>query len=58
VLWPAIIAALMPLHLHEIVDRLPQIGARLESYDALARERDPVQLHLFRRRLVPRPPDG
>ncbi len=57
-LWPAIIAALMPLHLHEIVDRLPRIGDRIASYDALVTDRDPVQLELFRRRLVPRILDG
>jgi hypothetical protein len=48
----------MPLHLHEIVDRLPRISARLASYDALVTDRDPVQLDLFRRRLVPRVLDG
>ena len=57
-LWPAIIAALMPLHLHEIVARLPRIGDRIASYDALVTDRDPVQLELFRRRLVPRILDG
>jgi hypothetical protein len=45
----------MPLHLHEIVDRLPQISTRLASYDALVHKRDPVQLHLFRRRLISAP---
>ena len=57
-LWPALIAALMPLHLSDLVDRLPRIGVRLAGYDALVAARDPVQLHLFRKRLVPRVPDG
>jgi hypothetical protein len=56
-LWPALIAALMPLHLHELVGRLPRIGERLASYDALVSKRDPHQLHLFRRSLLSPIPD-
>jgi hypothetical protein len=58
ILWPAIIAALMPLHLHELVERLPNIARRLGSYDSLVRMREPLQLDLFRRYIASRSRDG
>lgn len=58
ILWPALIAALMPLHLHELVARLPHIARRLDSYDALVRIREPLQLDLFRRSALTRARDG
>ncbi len=41
VLWPAIVAALLPLELAELVSRLPRLIARLAALDADGGDRAP-----------------
>lgn len=54
ILWPAIVAALLPLELSELVARLPRLIARLAALDAEAEGRAPHdrsrprQLDVFR----------
>lgn len=39
ILWPILIAALLPLDLNEIADRLPNIMHRLDALDAMGTSR-------------------
>ena len=56
VIWPVLVAALLPLNLGEAVDRLPRIVARLAALDAEGERRDqndrsrPRQIDDFRSR--------
>jgi hypothetical protein len=60
ILWPAIVAALLPLELAALVKRLPDLIARLTALDAEgdARARDdrsrPRQVDAFRLSYAPR----
>ena len=59
IVWLGIIAALVPLRLHEIETKLANICRRLEGYDAHVAVSAPRQLELFRRSmLVVRDRDG
>lgn len=49
VLWPMIIAAIMPMRLHDAVERMPALVARLEGSDAVDRR----QVASFRNRFYP-----
>jgi hypothetical protein len=52
IVWLAVVAALLPLRLHEIESSLQSICARLESYDTDRSVYAPRQLELFRRTYV------
>jgi hypothetical protein len=60
ILWPAIVAALMPLELANLVARFPRILARLSALDeegdhlAAGDRSRPRQLDLFRSRFASR----
>jgi hypothetical protein len=41
ILWPAIVGALLPLELAELIDRLPRLIARLAALDAVGQDRAP-----------------
>ena len=58
IVWWAVVAALLPLRLHEIEASLPSICRRLEGYDAHAAVSAPRQLELFRRNFVGHVRDG
>jgi len=58
IVWLGIVAALLPLRLHEIDQRLSSICERLEGYDANITVSAPRQLELFRRSFVRRARDG
>ena len=61
IVWPAIVAALLPLELTDIIARLPHILARIAALDAErgGRARDdrsrPRQVDDFRSSFAPRP---
>lgn len=56
ILWPAIVAALLPLDLATLIDRLPRVLARLDAIDAALDNRAdddrsrPRQVERFRSR--------
>ena len=58
IVWLAIVSALLPLRLHEIEAKLPNICRRLESYDAEVAVSAPRQLELFRQSFLRRARDG
>lgn len=58
IVWPAIVSALMPLSLAELVPKLLDITRRLGGYDSQVAIRAPRQLELFRRVYVVRRESG
>ena len=59
-LWPAVVAALLPITLHDLLARLPRILLRLDQADAPGADRAdddrsrPRQIRDFRSDLPPR----
>jgi hypothetical protein len=59
IVWPAIVAALLPLELAAVVKHLPHLLARLAALDAVGSDRStadrsrPRQIDSFRSRYAP-----
>lgn len=48
ILWPLIVAAILPLRLTTTIDKLPEIAALIDSYDSATTERAVRQINDFR----------
>jgi len=48
ILWPLIVAAILPLRLTATIDKLTEIATLIDSYDAAAIERRVRQVEDFR----------
>jgi hypothetical protein len=51
IVWPMMIAAIMPMRLHAVLEHLPAIVARLEAFDCA--DADERQVAAFRNRFYP-----